>query len=241
MAVVALGWSLAATPPGIAAMTPALVEAMLANAPNGAESRCSYTRIKVDGDGSKRERFHAVGDQAGWVLERVDGRAPSEAELRRYASRAEARDRRHPLAFDLREMVDPAHWRLLSETSARATFEFRLRPNDELDAALVDKVVGTLVVDKARVQPERISIANTAPAYVAPLVRVAEYAQEMRFDWDSAVGAAVLTQAETHLRGRALGIRALRQHKLVLYTDYRCQPELPARAGAVAPAAASRD
>lgn len=210
--------------PARAAGMPALVEAMLANAPAAAEARCSYTRIRVDGEDSKRERYQAGAEATPWSLQQVDGRPPSDAELQRYARGADDRERRHPLAFDLRAMVDPEHWRPLSETESQATFEFRLRPNEDLDPALVDKVRGTLVVDKVRHQPQRILIENTEPAYAAPLVRIAEYRQEMLFDWNADIGAAVLTQAETRWRGRAFGLKVLRKHKLVRYTDYDCRP-----------------
>ena len=199
-----------------------MVKAMLDNAPEEAEARCSYTRTRIDGGESKHERYHAGDVVTSWELVSVDGRDPTPAELRRYARDGEHRDRRHPLDFDLRSMVDPDHWRLQSETDSQAVFEFRLRANEELDERLVEKVKGVLVLDKQRLQPVRITIENTQPAYVAPLVRVAEYRQEMRFRWQSAVGASVLTETETTMRGRAVGLKALRRHKLVRYSDYRC-------------------
>src|SRR5690606_23228883 len=182
--------------------------------------RCSYTRIRIEDGDSKRERYQAGDTDTPWELVQVDGREPTEAELRRYARGAEDRERRHPLDFDLRGMVDPDHWHLRSETATEAVYQFRLRPTDELDERLADKVLGTLVVDKVRLQPVRIRIENTEPAYVAPLVRVAEYSQEMRFTWEPAIGAAVLTETETEWRGRAVGLKVLKRHKLVRYSDY---------------------
>jgi hypothetical protein len=85
------------------------------------------------------------------------------------------------------------------------------------------------VVDKARVQPRQIVIENTDPVYAAPFVRVADYRQELLFEWNDNVGAAVLTQADTRWRGRALGLKVLRRHKLVRYLDYAC--EAPTSAG----------
>lgn len=208
----------------VAGQTPELVKAMLENAPASAEARCSYTRTRVEGDQSRRERFQAEDVEAPWKLLSVDGRDPRPGEMREYTRQAGERDRRHPLAFDLRGMVDPAHWYRVSETAEQVTFRFRLRPNDDVDERLVDKVQGTLVVDRQRQQPVRIRIENTEPAYVAPLVRVAEYRQDMEFRWDEAVGAAVLSRTETHLRGRALGLKALREHKVVRYSDYQCRP-----------------
>ena len=212
---------LAVLPADLSAAAPRLVEAVLANAPAAAEARCSYTRIKVEDDESRTERYRA-GAREPWQLLEVDGREPTPPELLDYQLGAGDRDRRHPLAFDLRSMVNPERWELKSETAEQAVFGFRLMPNEELDARLVEKVRGILVVDKARQRPVRIVIENTEPAYVAPFVRVAEYRQELTFDWEADIGAAALTQAETHMRGRALGIKSLRRYKLVRYVDYMC-------------------
>ncbi len=206
-----------------AAEIPLPVERMLDNAPLNAEARCSYTRLRLD-DELREERYEAGADGAPWVLVSVDGDTPSTVEQRHYARGQDGRDRRHPLAFDLRDMVDPEHWELVEEGADRAVYAFRLRPNEDLDETLVDKVVGTLVLDTERDQPVRIVIENTEPAYVAPFVRVAQYRQQLDFEWNEAVGAAVLTQRETVMRGRALGLKLLRKDKLVRYQDYVCAP-----------------
>lgn len=209
----------AATLPAAAAV-PQPVAQMLDNAPAAAESRCSYTRIRI-GDEVRRERYVA-GQEPPWTLLSVDGSPPTSVELRHYARGQEERDRRHPLAFDLRSMVDSEHWRLRERNGDEAVYEFRLRPNEDLDESLVDKVLGTLIMDTANHQPVRIVIENTDSAYVAPFVRVAEYRQQLDFEWSDVVGAAVLTQTETRVRGRAVGFKVVRRDKLVRYTDYTC-------------------
>lgn len=210
------------------AEAPGLVRAMLDNAPTAAEQRCSYTRTRINEDGHvKVERFEAADGDTPWHLVRLEDREPTQGERRRYARDAGDRlDRRHPLAFDLRGMVDPDGWTLRTETDDQAVFGFRLRPNEDLDEHLVEKVAGTLVIDRVRRQPLRITIENTEPAYLGPFVRVAEYTRNMTFQWNQAVGAAVLTRAETAWRGRALGFKMIRDYKLVRYSDYRCRPEM---------------
>ncbi|MDZ7669409.1 MAG: hypothetical protein U5Q16_08295 [Gammaproteobacteria bacterium] len=210
--------------PAADAETPAAVVAVLDNAPRAAEHRCSYTRIRNDED-QRRERYRA-GHDPPWQLLAMDGREPSEEELRRYAQGADDRDRRHPLAFDLRAMVSPDGWRLVEETPSEAIYEFRLRPNEDLDEGLVDKVRGTMVVDTVRDQPISISIENTEPAYVAPLVRIASYHQRLSFRWSDAVGASVLTEAVTRWHGRALGFRRINKYKHVIYEGYQCRAEV---------------
>lgn len=210
--------------PAADATTPAAVVAVLDNAPRAAEHRCSYTRIRDDED-QRWERYRAGHDQP-WQLLAVDGRDPTESELQHYARGADDRDRRHPLGFDLRTMVTPDGWRLVEETPSEAIYEFRLRPNEDLDEGLVEKVRGTLVVDTVRDQPISISIKNTEPAYVAPLVRIASYHQRLSFRWDDAIGAAVLTETETRWHGRALGFKRINKYKHVIYEDYRCRAEV---------------
>lgn len=206
-----------------AAEMPGLVAAMLANAPMAAESRCGYTRLAIDEDGSKLERFDPSASGDPWTLLAIDDRHPGPRELRRYAEKSEKRaDRHHPLAFDLRDMVQARSWTRVSETDDEAVFNFRLRPDEELDESLVDKVLGTLTVDRHRAQPKRIVIEAVGPAFVSPVVRIAAYRQELRFDWNDSVGAAALTERVTHRRGRALGIRSLRKDKRVIYADYAC-------------------
>lgn len=229
MLLAILWWG--AAPARSAADAPTLVKAMLDNAPEAAESRCSYTRTRIEDGDSRRERYHAGDVVSAWELVRMNDREPTDAELRRYVRKGEHRDRRHPLDFDLRGMVDADHWRLRSESETEAVFEFRLRATEDLDERLVDKVLGTLVMDKVRLQPVRIRIDNTQPAYVAPLVRVAEYSQEMRFRWEPTVGAAVLAETETRWRGRAVGLKVLKRHKLVRYSDYQCGGEVADVAG----------
>lgn len=208
-----------------AAELPTLVARMLDQGLADADTRCAYTRF-TDGDsGTRTERFDPVRPGDGWTLLTMDGAPPSEDDLRRYAGKAEERaERRHPLAFDLRSMVDPQGWQLRAETHTEAVFEFRLRPTDELGERLVDKVRGTLVVDRARQQPLHIRIENTEPAYVAPFVRIARYAQDLRFRWHEELGVSVLVEVETHRRGRALGLKSLHQDKQVRYFDYACRP-----------------
>lgn len=206
------------------AALPAAVQSMLEHAPRSAAQRCSYTRERDNGEEVRRERYHAAGGGAAWTLESVNDEPPSAAELRDYASDASDRERRHPLAFDLRVLVAPDGWRLLESSGDRETWAFRLRPSDELSEDLAAKVRGTLVIDTRRNDPVSIAIENTGPAYVAPLVRIARYRQDLSFAWDEEVGAAVLVRAETHWRGRALGLKVLEKNRSVTYRDYRCAP-----------------
>ena len=222
---------MAAAASASASGTPELVAAVLANAPQGAEERCSYTRTRIDGDTSRRERYRPGHPETPWVLEKVNGDTPSEDALRHYAEGSGDRQRRHPLAFDLRSMVAADGWALRSESDARAVFEFRLRPTEDIDDALVDKVLGTLVVDKTRRQPVHISIVNTEAAYVAPLVRIASYSQQLSFRWEESLGVAALAEIETRWRGRALGLKTISKHELVRYGDYHCAGAAAGAAG----------
>jgi len=204
---------------------PALVTAMLSNAPVDAASRCGYTRQTFRDDNSKLERFDLTGGKAGWTLLSVDGQPPRSKTLRNYADRAEDRlDRQHPLEFDLRDRVEPDSWVLVSETEDEAVFSFRLRldEEDDIDVQLLDKISSTLTLDRRREQPTRVLIQSTGPASLAPLVRISDYRQEYVFEWNDAVGAAVLTEKISRRRGTAMGFRSLNKDKRVLYGDFEC-------------------
>jgi hypothetical protein len=188
-----------------------------------AEERCAYTRVRSDADSLKIERYDPANPEAPWTLLNLDGRDPTPADLRRYAQRDDNRsDRRHPLAFDPRDLVRPDSWELQSDNGGEVAYRFRLRPFEEISERLAEKAVGTLVMSKDDGRLLRIRIENTEPAYPAPLVRVTDYAQELRFERDEAIGADVLVKAVTHLRGRALGLKSLDDDRVIRYEDYAC-------------------
>ncbi len=214
------------------AQIPALVDAVLELGQPGAEASCAYTRTRLNPEHSKTERYDPSDPESPWRLVAMDGQPPTTEQLRRYAQDADDRsDRRHPLEFDIRSMVSPDGWELVSETADEVTYRFRLRPSDEIPEHLVDKVRGTMVVARDPLRPVRITIENTEPAYVAPFVRVAEFFQELRFSWSDAVDGPVLTEIETRRRGRALAVKSLRKDKIVHYGDYDCSSRTPQAAG----------
>ena len=203
---------------------PALVSAMVANAPRGAADRCGYTRESINDDESKVERFDPSSEDAPWTLLSMNGRPPGAAVLERYADRAEGRlDRQHPLEFDLLSQVEPDTWALVSENEDEAVFSFRLRldPDENLDVRLLEKISSTLTLDKHRLQPKRVLIESTEAASVAPMVRITQYRREYLFVWSDAVDAAALSERTTRRRGKA-PFKSLNQDKRRVYRDYEC-------------------
>jgi len=207
-----------------AATQPPEVAALLGNGMPDAEQRCAYTRIRSDSDSLKIERYDPADPNALWTLLNLDGRNPTPGDLRRYAQRADNRtDRQHPLTFDPSAMVRPGSWKLHSENDVERTYEFRLAPFEELTERLADKALGTLVVDRKDGRLLRIRIENMEPTYVAPLVRITSYAQELRFERDPQIGKDVLVKRVTHMRGRAAGMKQLSDDRVVRYEDYVCR------------------
>lgn len=199
-----------------------VLDALLEDAPPAAEQRCAYTRVRIGPDRTKAERYDPSDPKRPWSLLSIDGREPTAAELRRFASKDDLDERLHPLAFDPRVMIRPNSWQLRSENGTEAVYEFRLRAYDDLDERLAEKVIGTLVLDKPANRLVSIRIENTEPTFVAPLVRIAEYAHELRFERDEAIGSDVLVKTITHMRGRAAGLKRLRQDRVIRYEDYVC-------------------
>jgi hypothetical protein len=223
--------SIAALAQGAHAATgaPREVAAVLTDPLPGAEQRCAYTRVRSDADSLKIERYDPRDANGPWSLLNRDGHEPTVAELRRYRATAGNRtDRRHPLAFDPRAMVRPSSWRLRSDDGDEVVYEFRLRPFEELDERIAEKAIGTLTLNRRDGRLLRIRIENTEPAFPAPLVRVTSYAQELRFERDAAIGTDVLVESVMHLRGRALGVKALSEDRVITYRDYVCAPSVQA-------------
>lgn len=206
------------------ASEPPLVRAALNSVPADAPARCAYTRVSIEGDESEVERFDPARGDVPWTLLEIDGRPPEVGELRRYAGRTEnRRDRNHPMDLQIRDMVDPSSWKLRNNDGALAEFGFRLRPHGELTERLVEKVVGTFIIDTRWQQPVRLRIQSTEPASIAPFVRIDHYAEDLRFRYDDSVGTAVLAERHTERRGRALGIKSLNRNKTFRYEDYVCE------------------
>jgi hypothetical protein len=217
-------WFLLLGSSGVLAEPPALVSAMLANAPRGAADRCGYTRESINNNESKVERFDPSRDDAPWALLSMNGRPPDAEVLESYADMAENRlDRQHPLEFDLLGRVEPDTWALVSESEDEAVFSFRLRldPDENLDVRLLDKISSTLTLDKHSLQPKRVLIESTGAASVAPMVRITQYRQEFLFVWNDAVDAAALAEKATRRRGKA-PFKSLNQDKRRVYRDYEC-------------------
>jgi hypothetical protein len=210
--------------PAAAGPQPPEVARLLGNGVGNAEQRCAYTRVRSDSDSLKIERYDPADPDAPWTLLQLDGREPSSGDLRRYAQRADSRsDRQHPLAFDPTTMVRPGSWELHADKGVERTYHFKLAPFEELTERLADKALGTLVIDRKNGRLLQIRIENVEPTYVAPLVRITSYAQELRFERDPKLGKDVLVMRITHLRGRAAGMKQLKDDRVVRYEDYVCR------------------
>jgi len=217
-------WFLLLGSGGVLAEPPALVSAMLANAPTALADRCGYTRESTNNNESKVEHFDPSRGDAPWTLLSVNGRPPSAELLESYADGAEKRlDRQHPLEFDLLGRVEPDTWALVRESEDEAVFSFRLRldPDENLDVRLLDKISSTLTLDKHGLQPKRVLIESTGEASVAPMVRITQYRQEFLFVWNDAVDAAALAEKATRRRGKA-AFKSLNQDKRRVYSNYEC-------------------
>lgn len=204
---------------------PELVTLVLNAMPADAQARCAYTRVSIEDDEQEVERYDPRGSGVAWTLVSLNGEAPSEAALRRYAEREDNRaDRNHPMDLDIRDMVETSSWRLASENGHLVEFEFRLRPHGELTERLVEKVIGSFVIDKTAGQAIRLRIENTEAASIAPFVRVTRYVEDIRFMLDPHIGVAVPAERRTERRGRALGLKSLDRIKVFRYEDYACAP-----------------
>lgn len=211
-----------------AAEIPPVVVAMIEKGPQNAVNRCGYVRHRQRDDGSVRERYlPGRKEESPWILLSVDGRAPNVREQRHYLTKREKRSiRRHPLAFDIREIADAGSWSIAVENDREVTVHFELEPTRDFGTRAAQMIRGILVLDRARNQPKRIRIESVGPVYVRPFVRITEYWQEMGFAWDEEVDAATLIEVVTHRRGSAFGIKSMDKNQRTRYGDYDCSSNM---------------
>ena len=148
-----------------------------------------------------------------------DSEGPGETRTERH------RDR---VAVDLSEFA-AGDIRVALENADMVAFEFSPAPffeaSDEAPEGgdMDDKLLGTLVVGKPGLRPQRLVLVLEAPFSPAPMVKVTEFRHETTFAVDAATDATVPTEMVTALRGRALVFSRFENEERVVFSDYDCR------------------
>ena len=111
--------------------------------------------------------------------------------------------------------------KLISETGDRATYDFRMKPEDEDEKEFAAKIRGTLVVSKARPFVETMELASTGEISPMMSVKIKEFYTKMSFRHDVEHDAALPLAVQSRIRGRALLVKSLDADVMVTFGDYR--------------------
>jgi len=191
----------------------------------------SYT-VTTSRSGKKTIERHDASkpDGARWQLLLKNDQTPTVDEIEEYLGakhdQAERKKRRgkDEKENEISAMVDTSSLKLLAEDSARATYSFRMKIDDEGDRKFADQVEGTLVVDKALPHVERLEMKSLDEIKPVTGVRISEFHVLMRFDHDKATGSILPRTIETTIKGRAFLVKTLDEEISVTFADYK-RPE----------------
>ncbi|HEU5162869.1 MAG TPA: hypothetical protein VFV54_06980 [Thermoanaerobaculia bacterium] len=204
------------------AEAPALAIRALEAVDDTREDGWSFTRTTTQKGVVRVERHDASKPEgARWTLVTLNGRTPTQREMREYArEKAERLERRKKNESDDEQEVDQSSIRLVSEDRERAVFAFRTRGEGTLGAAVTEHIGGTLVVVKDGGWPERFELSASEPIRPIPGVRVDAFRVVLTFQRDRATGDLLPLSIESRVRGRAFGLKSLDDDASVRYTDY---------------------
>jgi hypothetical protein len=180
----------------------------------------SYTMTTTSKDGTRVERHDATRPEGQrWTLVKVDGRAPKPGEIEDYLEEKE-KLRKASKENDDEHDVDRSSIRLISETPQRATFTFRTKSDGGIGAKMVEKIVGTLVVNKDGGWAERFELQNEGDLAPIPGVKVTRFRLSLNFHRDQSSREIVLGTIEMSTRGRAFLVKSLDDDRVTRFSDF---------------------
>ncbi len=211
---------------------PPLVERALETMERADQHGYAFRMVKTE-DGSTEVATFDPAKTVGetWDLLQKDGKKPSAGEVesfrkeraKRDKERAEQKKQRKKEKGgdqELREMIAPESLQLISETSERATYRFKMRIDDEDARAMADAIRGTLVISKAAPHVESLDLASTGEIKVMTGVKISEFRTTLTFLPPDAHGQALPSSIRAVAKGRALLLKKIDENMTVSFSDY---------------------
>lgn len=235
--------------PAVAAQPelPPLVERALETMERSEQDGYAYT-MKMSEPGKSSLAHFDPAKPAGktWELLQKDGKAPTakevesfrkeraEREKKRAEQKKEEKEKSRGGDKELRELIAPGSVQLISETSERASYRFRMRSDDEDEQAMVESIRGTLVVSKAGPHVESLDLASTGEMKPITGVKISEFHLRLTFFPPDAHGRALPATIQSKVKGRAMLVKKIDQDMSVTFSDYAKRqspggPTTPAR------------
>lgn len=219
---------LALLAPFASAQLPPLAEKALATMDNIELDEWSYVITTLREGRKTVERHDATRpENTRWQLLVKDDQSPTADELAEYTAakngQREARKRhgdKDDGKIEIAELIDPGSVTLLSEDDTRATYNFRMKADDDEGREFAENVRGTLVVNKAIPYVERIEMQSTDEIRPVIGVKIAEFHMSMKFGHDPSSGAVLPGRITTRIKGRAFMIKKIDEDVSVVFSDY---------------------
>lgn len=217
LAILAVG---AAAP--AAAEVPPIAREAFANMPR-VTGEWAFTRTREDNDGTRVERFDPAAEPK-WQLVSVDGREPTEDELRDYAEEVEqrlAREEGRPGDNDFEGLAAEDGWERLEEDGERVTWRFRPAAGATDREGVAKHLQGELTILKSVPYVESFRLYNNEPfraKVIAKIERFDTRIEMIRLDRRAYMPVRVSTEVRG---GAAFGLKSIERDILLTYSDFR--------------------
>ena len=201
-----------------AAAVPPDVAGVFAATSRFSDDRWAYTRTVEYDEERFAERYDPrLPDGERWTLLEIDGRPPTEKELKQYDKDDRRQDRPTP-GLPIEELVDPDSLQLLIEKGDRVEYQFRLPITGPEDEEINEVLIGTLTIDRSNDQV-RLEQRNREPFSPAVIAKLTTMQIEMSFQ-PLDEETTVLTLMETFVEGRVFGIKRINQRDRFEFKDF---------------------
>ena len=198
------------------------VSLVFANMREHQASGCSFVRSMQDAEKSSVERFDP--DDRLWVLLEIDGRIPSEKDLKKYAKeQVEREGRTLPTTLDFDELAASGSYRLVEDTDRVAIYEFTPMADPGEDEKITEALLGKLVVDKSRLEVAYFEIVNTQPFSPAIGITVSSMYQKLEYQWLEDQEVYVIGELTANVSGKAFGLKKISQTMSVRFSEFDCE------------------
>src|SRR5689334_18123144 len=199
----------------------ATVRAAVARVDQVKLSDWAYIVATTNGSESKRESHDpARGPKQPWQLLLKNGKEPTEKERKKHADER----RRHGAGLagrKLSDLIDRHSLQFDSQDARQIRCAFRLKVSDEDTRFVIDKLRGTLTVNRATGLLESVDVANTERISKTGVLSLSELRIHAQYRPDPARGDPLLQSCWSRVRGRVLMVKSINSDSQIQYSDHR--------------------
>ena len=188
----------------------------------------AYTETRRNKDGTQVGRFDPSRPEAErWTLVSVDGRAPTDEEIEEFIEDKEGErgfmsgDEEDDDEEDgVRTMVEPGSLELIEETETYWLLRFVPEADDDDEEKFLEKLNGTVRIDKAGQHLEYIDISTDKPVKPVFGVKIRDF--NTRFEFGRALdeGPIVPVAFRLRIKGRAYLAIGFDEAQIVEFSDF---------------------